>query len=209
MGMELDFSPLLVALEERLVDSSSKSFGDLVYATAATKNREIFVGDIEYGTGSDVDALIRHWNHIDKDVPVEERQPIKLFINSYGGNLMEAFTMADSIKMSKTPVWTICCGCAYSGGFLTYIMGHKRFAYPTASFLFHEGSTAMNGIDAGKFRNYADFYDVQLSQLKQHVINNTGITDKEYEKHKKDDWWMTADDGVKYGCVDEITKELM
>ena len=170
--MEFDFTPLLVALEERLVDSASKSFSDLVCATAATKNRELFVGDIDYGTGSDIDALIRHWNHADEGIPVEERQPIKLFINSYGGNLMEAFTMADAIKMSKTPVWTICCGCAYSGGFLTFIMGHKRFAYPTASFLFHEGSTAMNGIDAGKFRNYADFNDVQLSQLKKQASVN-------------------------------------
>ena len=48
-----------------------------------------------------------------------------------------------------------------------------------------------------------------LSQLKQHVIENTGITDADYEYHKKDDWWMTAEDGIKYGFVDEITKELM
>ncbi len=209
--MEFDFTEVIDAIEERLTDNASKSFADMVCAKAAIENRELYVGDIDFGIGSDVDSLIRYWNKEDdkNNIPVEERQPIKLFVNSYGGNLMEAFTMVDAISMSKTPVWTICSGCAYSGGFLTFIAGHKRFAYPTSSFMFHEGSTNSGGVDAGKFRNYADFYEVQLDQMKAIVLDKTGIDDKTYENHKKDDWWMTAGDGIEYGFVDEITKELM
>ena len=87
-------------------------------------------------------------------IPVEERKPIKIYIQSPGGMLTSTFTMIDSIKLSKTPVYTIAMGETYSGGFFTFLAGHKKFAYPHASFLYHEGATA-NGGDANKFRNFA------------------------------------------------------
>ena len=116
--------------------------------------------------------------------------------------------MIDAIKLSKTPVWTICTGAAYSGGFFTFIAGHRRFAYDHASFLYHEGSTA-TGADAGKFRNYAEFYQKELEQLKEVTLKYTKITPEEYKEHIKDDWWMTADEALKYGVCDEIAKEFV
>ena len=116
--------------------------------------------------------------------------------------------MIDAIKMSKTPVYTIAIGETYSGGFFTFLAGHKKFAYPHASFLYHEGATA-NGGDANKFRNFAKFYEVQLEQLRQIVLDNSSISEEEYEKHIKDDWWLTAEEAVKYGIADEILTELL
>ena len=116
--------------------------------------------------------------------------------------------MIDAIKMSTTPIWTINIGAAYSGGFFTFIAGHKRFAYPLSTFLYHEGSTGNIG-DAGKFRNFADFYDKQLDMLKAITTQNTRITDEMYRDHKKDDWWMTAEEALELGVCDEITKEFI
>ena len=46
------------------------------------------------------------------------REPIMLFINSNGGNAYDSFALADVIKASKTPVYTIAIGWCMSGGLL-------------------------------------------------------------------------------------------
>lgn len=187
-----------------------KSFDHLVELHQSYNDRNILIGPIDYDIPVAVDTLIRFWNKVDEEanIPVEERKPIKLYIHSPGGYLTSGYTIIDSIKMSKTPVYTIATGEAYSCGLFIFLAGHKKFAYPHASFLYHEGSAA-NGGDANKFRNFAKFYEVQLEQLKQVVLNNSNITEEEYNNHIKDDWWLTAEEAVEYGIADEILTELI
>jgi ATP-dependent Clp protease protease subunit len=209
--MELDeLIELIEIISNGEIEKANEiSFSNVLDLTSAM-NREIFIGTIVPGLGKDVDQVIRFWNNYDnaKEIPVECREPIKIYIDSLGGDLIETFTMIDSISMSKTPVWTICTGAAYSGGFFTFIAGHKRFAYPLSSFLYHEGSTGTSG-DASKFRNFAAFYEKQMKQLKEVVLKYTTIDEDTYEKHIKDDWWFTAEEALEYGICDEISKELI
>lgn len=190
-------------------DKDQYDFGDITDLSNAL-NRQLNVGEIDGNVGDAIDSYIRFFNRQDEQdgIPVEERVPIKIYIDSPGGDLIATFTMINSIRMSKTPVWTINIGAAYSGGFFTFIAGHKRFAYPLSSFLFHEGSTGTSG-DAGKFRNFADFYKKELDNLKKVVLEYTDITEEDYEKHINDDWWFTAEEALEYGICDEITKELI
>ena len=205
---EFDLDNLVDALAENVKDDI-KTFEDVINLDGAV-NREVYVGDICSGLGQTVEGYIRFWNKYDdkRNIPIENRKPIKIYIDSTGGCLSDTFTMIDAIKLSKTPVWTICTGAAYSGGFFTFIAGHRRFAYDHASFLYHEGATA-TGADAGKFRNYAEFYQKELEQLKEVTLKYTKITPEEYKEHIKDDWWMTADEALKYGVCDEIAKEFV
>ena len=201
----MDLTDALSSLVEN-VQEDAKSFEDILNLDNSL-DRHLYVADIESGIGSTIDSMIRFWNRRDEEegLNIEERKPIKIYIDSCGGSLTDAFTIIDSIRMSKTPVITIATGCAYSAGFFIFISGHKRIAYPHASFLYHEGS-ATNGGTASQFRNFADFYDIQLTQLKQIVLDYTDIDEDEYNKHKKDDWWMTAEDAINYGIADEIAE---
>jgi ATP-dependent Clp protease protease subunit len=209
----MDFDELLNIMEAiakgEIEEANQTSFPHVIDLTLAL-NRNIYVGDVVPELGKEVDKQIRFWNAYDEynKTPIEKREPIKIYIDSCGGSLIETFTMIDSIRMSKTPVWTICTGAAYSGGFFTFIAGHKRFAYPLSSFLYHEGATGTSA-DAGKFRNFAAFYEKQLGQLKEVVLKYTKIDEETYEKHIKDDWWFTADEALEYGICDEISKELI
>ena len=110
--------------------------------------------------------------------------------------------------MSKTPVYTINTGTAYSGGFFIFIAGHKRFAYPLSSFLFHEGSVG-NGGTASQFANFAAFYKTQLKQLKQVVLKYTKIDEDKYKEIQKDDFWLTANEALELGVCDIITEEFV
>lgn len=186
-----------------------KNLGKVLEITE-TQNRSLILGDIDEETGESVEQMIRFFNRADNEdnIPADKRQPIKIYINSGGGSLNATLMMIDAIKMSKTPVYTITTGAAYSGGFFTSICGHKRFGYKNSSYLYHEGSCVMGG-DAHKFRNQAKFYEGQLLLLKDITLSNTKISEEEYDKHIKDDWWFTAEEALAYGIIDEISEEII
>lgn len=203
----INIKDLIKELDENK-EKELKTFDQLVEYYQAYNDRNLVIADIGPDLAIAVDSIIRFWNKVDENIPVEERQPIKLYIHSPGGYLTSAFAIIDTVKLSKTPVHTIAIGDVYSGGFFIFLAGDKKYTYPHASFLYHEGATA-NGGDANKFRNFAKFYEVQLEQLRQIVLKNSSITEEEYEKHIKDDWWLTAEEAVKYGIADEILTELI
>lgn len=207
--MEYDINDLIEGVADRVKEQSTVTFEDMINYDCAL-NREIFVSGIGDGTGTMMDTLIRYWNREDEknNIPVEERKPIKVYIDSPGGSLTDAFTVSDSIRMSKTPVWGICTGIAYSGGFIILISCHKRIGYPLSSYLFHEGQTKSSGT-ASQFENYTAFYKRQLLQLKDLVIEKTNITEDEYASIKKDDVWYDAKEALEKGIIDEISKELV
>lgn len=203
--------PTINEMFEKLFNGSDivKSF-DAIMENSQAFDRQVYIGEITEETGDAIDSAIRFWNYVDDqhDVPKEERKPIKIYINSPGGSLTGTFTCINAIEMSKTPVYTIATGTAYSGGFFIFIAGHKRFAYPLSSFLYHEGSVGSGGT-AGQFANFATFYKKQLSQLKDVVLKYTKISEEKYKEIQKDDFWMTAEEAIELGVADEITKELI
>ena len=183
---------------------------ELINKSMILSERTLSIDEITTELADSIIMLIRFFNILDEEneIPVEDRKPIKLFVNSPGGLISATLSIIDSIKLSKTPVWTINSGTAYSGGFFIFINGHKRFTYPHSSFLFHEGSGGNMG-DAGKLRNWADFYQIQLDQLKDIVLRNTKISEELYDEHIKDDWWITAEESIELGISDEIEEELI
>ena len=203
-----DLEDIIPALVDNVKDDI-KSFDDLISLDGSLR-REVYLFGINEGTGAVIEGQIRFWNQIDEDkgIPVGEREPIKLYIDSGGGSLSDTFTIADAVMMSKTPVITINTGCAYSGGFFVFICGDKRLAYPNSSFMFHEGSVG-NAADASKFRNFSEFYLKWLDQLKTIVINHTDMTEEFYKEHQKDDLWMTPKEALELGVCDEIITEFV
>jgi ATP-dependent protease ClpP protease subunit len=61
--------------------------------------------------------------------------------------------------------------------------------------------------DAGKFRNFAAFYEKSLQILRKIVIDYTDISQEEYNAHKLEDWWFTAEEAKQYGIFDEYATE--
>ena len=188
------------------------NFSDMEAVANASSllNRELYLGGVSDEMSSGIEALIRFWNRQDDQdgLAPEDRAPIKIYIDSWGGEMVACYTIINAIELSKTPVWTINIGAAYSAGFFIYIAGHVRYAYRLSSFLYHEGETQMGG-DAHKFRNRADFYKKQLEQLKEHVLKYTKLTEADYDKILKDDYWLTAEEAVEKGIVDKIMTEMI
>lgn len=196
---------------KKLLDSeeSVKCFDDIV-TTVFNTARKIWIADIIEGAGTEAAAMIQFWNHVDDcdRIPADERRPIVIYINSNGGDLDETFCIVDAIRMSITPVYTVNIGCAYSGGAMIAVSGHRRYCYKHATYLFHEGSVANVSGDAHKFRNFGEFYKKRVEQIKDLIVESTSITEDEYEEKRKDDWWFTAKEALSYGMVDYIMTDF-
>jgi len=136
-------------------------------------------------------------------------QPIKIFIDSYGGQVYQCFGLLSVMKASKTEIHTIVTGAAMSCGFMMLISGHKRYAYSLSTPLYHQVSS----VAWGKLKDMEE--DVQETKRLQKIIEDityerTNITRKrlkEVFKGKKD-WFMSADEALRLGVVDEILTDI-
>ena len=175
------------------------------YSDASNRNLYI-MGDINADTGVAVENMIRFYNQIDKqfNIEKEDRIPIKIWINSYGGDLQAALTTCDAINLSETPIYTINQGQAASAAALIFLAGHKRIAFPKSYLMIHEGSIGVSQIDAHKFQAMSDFYKVQRTLLKKIIMEYTGMSEEDYTSHAKDDWWMDVNDAMKYNMIDMV-----
>ena len=88
---------------------------------------------------------IIRFNKEDKGIPVEDRQPIKFFIDSPGGDLETTLAFIGLVGISKTPIVTINAGIAYSAAGIILMSGHKRYALPNSQALIHTGSCNLGG----------------------------------------------------------------
>ena len=179
------------------------------------QQRELYLEDVDSDASSELVRLIIDFNREDDTLEAEhdkvesnvERKPIYLYINSYGGSVTDAYAIIDAIEMSKTPIYTICVGTAYSAGGIILISGHKRFMYPKASFMFHEGSAGMFG-DAGKVKDTMKFYERQLKQLENFILTKTKITQELYDTKLSNDWYLTAEECLQHGIIDKVSTML-
>ncbi|MPL95061.1 ATP-dependent Clp protease proteolytic subunit 1 [bioreactor metagenome] len=149
------------------------------------------------------------WNTEDRLVPVEDRIPIRVCIFSPGGNLAETMHACSVIQMSRTPIYTYNMGMSMSGGFMLLIAGLKghRYALPYSRSLCHSGSGGVSG-DFQRAKDAMDDYKAQISDMQNFILEHTDISKAQLTKKKDCDWYMGAEDMVKYGVVDHIITDI-
>lgn len=198
-------------LTELFEDDKNIPLLDKLFDFEELVKREIYLNsEIGCKDGEEVVALIRRYNIQDdkNDIPIEKREPIKIFIDSYGGVVSSGMSIIDAILLSKTPVYTIVTGVAYSMAGMILIAGHKRFAYPSSSFLLHDGSISIMG-DSSKARDHLDFnkkYENEI--IKPFILEHTLITEEEYERNIRIEWFMLCNEMIKYGVIDEVSTNV-
>lgn len=168
------------------------------------KQRKLFLeNEIDTYTVSDIVKNIMQYNADDKDVPVEERKPILLYISSNGGEVDAGFSLIDAIICSKTPVYTINMARAYSMGFLIYLAGHKRFAYPNSRFLLHDGSNFVYD-SSNKVMDRMRFEEKSEKRIKQFVLSHSNVAEELYDSNSRVEWWCFPEEAKEYGFTDYI-----
>jgi ATP-dependent Clp protease protease subunit len=156
---------------------------------------------------TDIYKAILTANREDEGVPVGDRVPIKLYVNSVGGLLAETLALANLIKMSKTPIYTYNMCRAYSAAGLILMSGHKRFAMPSSYALIHSGTGGAEGTfeqAEEQMKHYKDLVQV----MKDLILKNAKIDPKVLSRKLSTEWYLNTEDMLKYGLVDEVISDI-
>ncbi len=166
------------------------------------KDRIIFLHEeINAEVASTIVATLLYLNLKDSD------DPISIYINSPGGTVTNGlFTIYDTIQRIEAPVETVCVGEAYSAAAVILAAGTKgkRKAYPNSKVMIHNIQISGMWGDTKDIVREAKLIEEENKKLLEVLARHSGNTLEKVTKDCTKDFYMTAEEAVKYGIVDEI-----
>ncbi len=133
---------------------------------------------------------------------------IYLYINSPGGVVTSGFAIYDTMNYIKPDVVTICMGQAASMGAFLLSSGAKgkRFALPHARIMIHQPLGGAQG-QATDIEIHAKEILRMKKELNKILAENTGQSVRKIEKDTERDFFMSAEEALKYGLIDKVLKK--
>lgn len=162
--------------------------------------RIVFLGeDVNEHTANIVVAQLLHLAYDDP------KKDIKLYINSPGGSVYDGLAIYDTLQFIKPDVQTIGIGLQASMGAFLLSSGTKgkRFALPNSRIMIHQPSSGTQGkiTDQEITLREGLFLKQRLNEI---LAKNTGQKLSKIEKDSDRDFWMSAEESVKYGLIDSV-----
>ena len=178
------------------------NFGELAYDiySRLLKERIVFLGTpIDDGVANSVIAQLLY---LESEDP---KKDIKLYINSPGGAVSAGLAIYDTMQYVKPDIVTICVGLAASMGSLLLTAGAKgkRFALPNSKIMIHQVMGGAQG-QASDIKIQAEEILRVKDQLNKILAKHTGHPVEKVEKDSDRDYYMTAEEALKYGLIDKI-----
>ncbi|MCB0260331.1 MAG: ATP-dependent Clp protease proteolytic subunit [Calditrichaeota bacterium] len=137
----------------------------------------------------------------------ESKDPIRIFINSQGGHVESGDTIFDMIRFVEPDVKIIGTGWVASAGALIFAAAKKehRLSLPNTRFLLHQPSGGVMG-QATDIGIEANEIVKMRKRLNQTFADVTGQSLEKIEKDTDRNFWMSAQEAIKYGLVGRIVK---
>ena len=186
-----------------VVEQTSKGERSYDIFSRLLKDRIIFLSeDVNQTSASLVVAQLLFLESEDPD------KEIHLYINSPGGSITAGMAIVDTINYIKCPVSTICIGLAASMGAVLLACGAKgkRYATPNSEILIHQPLIGGGGLSGQttEIKIHADHMVRTREKLNKLLSERTGQSLETIEKDTERDNYMTAEEALKYGLIDEI-----
>lgn len=170
-------------------------------------NRIIWIDDEINEDTLEVIRSIIGFNMEDRGIPVEERKPVKIMIDTNGGDVQVTMSIIGAIKASKTPVYTVNLCNALSAGAHLLAAGKKRYALPGSTVLIHSGGVTICG-DVEKAESARKYLEQMGNRMNEILLEDTKINPKIMKKKAPFDWYLSAEDALENGVVDAIVSDF-
>ena len=132
--------------------------------------------------------------------------PITMYLNTPGGSVYSVMAIYDTMQYIPNDIQTVCTGLAASMGSILLCGGTKgkRYALPHSRVMIHQPLGNTGHGQATDIEIYAKEILKIKDELADVIANNTGKNVKQVIKDMDRDNWMTAEEALKYGLIDEI-----
>jgi ATP-dependent Clp protease protease subunit len=140
----------------------------------------------------------------ESDIAEDKLQPLTIYLNTDGGDVVVANHLIEVIQKSRIPIHVRVLAKACSAGLLITLACKHRIASKESVFLLHDGSCLVSG-SSGKARDTMDFFDDLDGKIKELVITRTKIDETEYKKLERKEIYCFGQEALeKYGFIDEL-----
>lgn len=131
--------------------------------------------------------------------------PVRVFIDSPGGDADAGYAIFDMIRFVKPPVWTIGMGLVASAAAIILLASPKerRVGLPNSHYLIHQPLSGIRGV-ATDIEIHARELDKLRDRINKLIAEETGAKFAQVEKDTDRDFWMTSEEAVKYGLISRV-----
>jgi len=131
--------------------------------------------------------------------------PIRIFIDSPGGDADAGYAIFDMIRFIKPQVWTIGMGLVASAAAIIQLAAPKerRVGLPNSHYLIHQPLSGIRGV-ATDIEIHAKELEKLREKINALIAQETGTPAAQVEKDTDRDYWMSADEAVKYGLISKV-----
>src|SRR6478672_10790755 len=176
--------------------------GDRAYDIFSLLLREriVFLGqEVDDTIANLVIAQILHLEARDPD------REIQLYINSPGGLAYAGMAIYDVMQHVRPPVSTICVGMGMSAAAMVLCAGApgKRLALPSAKIMIHQGSAGTRGAPSDMEIQLREVLST-TKRMAQIIAFHSGRSLEQVERDLDRDYFMTAQEALEYGIIDEV-----
>ncbi|OQY36395.1 MAG: ATP-dependent Clp protease proteolytic subunit [Spirochaetaceae bacterium 4572_7] len=131
--------------------------------------------------------------------------PIKLFIDSPGGDADAGYAIYDMIRFIKPDVYIVGMGLVASAGALVLLAAprERRIALPNSHYLIHQPLSGMKGV-ASDLQIHAEEVEKLRDKINHLISDETGQSLDKVSHDTDRDYWMSASEAITYGLVSKI-----
>ena len=134
----------------------------------------------------------------------DELEPIKIYINSPGGDFYTSFAIAGIIESSTIPIYTYVTGDCASGAAYILMAGHKRYCFEISQIMLHSVQTGSFGTAAEMVEDIQGRVKPLEATIVKHLQRHTDLTKDEIKFILTHDKYFTAFQAKKSGIVDDM-----
>jgi ATP-dependent Clp protease protease subunit len=167
------------------------------------ENRIVFlIGEISYQRAAEVIMKMLYLDNLKRS------SEISLYINSPGGSVDDTMAIYDTMSFVHSPVATYCIGRAQSGAAVILAAGTKgrRHALPHAKVMLHQPWGGVSG-PAADIKIQAEEILKAKVMINSILAKHTGQPIEKITSETERDRYMTADEALEYGLIDEVLHE--
>jgi ATP-dependent Clp protease protease subunit len=132
-------------------------------------------------------------------------EPVRIFIDSPGGDADAGYAIFDMIRFIRPPVWTIGMGLVASAAAIIQLAAPKerRAGLPNSHYLIHQPLSGIRGV-ATDIEIHAKELDKLREKINRLIADETGASFEQVEKDTDRDYWMNAAEAVSYGLISKV-----
>ncbi len=163
-------------------------------------DRIIFLGtEVNDYTANVIQAQLLYLDSADSD------KDISIYLNTPGGSVYAGLGIYDTMQFVKSDVSTICTGLAASMGAVLLVAGKegKRAALPHSRIMIHQPLGGAQG-QASDMEITVNEIKKLKTELYQIIANHSHNTIERIAQDSDRDHWMTAEEALKYGMIDQV-----